>query len=617
MKKTLLLTAIFFFLSSLLKVLPFGESRWLSGLGGAFNGGASAQTIAAGSFYSLALCNDGTVRALGRNTYGNLGDGTVTQRLTPVQVKTGASGCVTYLCNITALAAGDQSLALKSDGTLWAWGWNANGQLGDGTTATKLTPVQVSGLTGITAVSAGAYYSLARKSDGTVWAWGYNNFGQLGDNTNTQRLTPVQVHGSGNVGFLTGITAVSAGMNTGGLGEAHSLALKSDGTVWAWGLNNRGQLGDGTNTNRTTPVQVSGLTGITAVSAGMYYSLALKSDGTVWAWGFNWYNDLGDGTNTDRWTPVQVHGPGNVGFLTGMKAVAAGMYHALALKNDGTVWAWGNNGSGQLGQGTWTNSTTPLQVLTGASGCSTYLCNITSIAAGYEHSLALKNDGTLWAWGGNGNGALGDNTVTYRTTPVQTIGLCTVMMPLPIELLSFDASPVQDNNEKYYVSCQWSTASEINNDYFTIERSQDGKIFSDIGLKKGAGNSNTTLYYEFDDQLPYTGLSYYRLKQVDYNGAFTYSQIRAVYIGTFGLITIYPNPSTDGSIQYIVASEAGGVASVNVYDVLGRTVISNTETLEGGVATKKLSTASLSSGSYLLQITNDNLEKTQKQFVIK
>ncbi|MBI4945790.1 MAG: SBBP repeat-containing protein [Bacteroidetes bacterium] len=185
--------------------------------------------------------------------------------------------------------------------------------------------------------------------------------------------------------------------------------------------------------------------------------------------------------------------------------------------------------------------------------------------------------------------------------------------PLPVELLYFNA--IAENNS--LVRCEWSTASEINNDYFSIERSKDGINFSQIGTVKGAGNSSVTLNYIFYDHEPYSGVSYYRLKQFDYNGAFSYSPIRPVYIGTLDLIIIYPNPSTDGSIDYTVASEAGGELSVKVYDVIGRKVISNTETLEGGVVTKKLSTAALSSGSYLLQITNGNLEKTQKQFVIR
>ncbi|MBI5299281.1 MAG: RCC1 repeat-containing protein, partial [Deltaproteobacteria bacterium] len=217
------------------------------------------------------------------------GNGTTTNSSTPVQVS-GLSG-------ITAIAGGSShSLALKSNGTVWAWGYNGSGQLGDGTTTERDTPVQVSGLSGVTAIASGNGHGLALKSDGTVWTWGYNTYGQLGDGTTTERHTPVQVLGS-----LSGVTAIA-----GGFSNNHSLALKSDGTVWAWGANDFGQLGDGTTTERHTPVQVSDLSGVTAIAGGSVHSLALKSDGTVWAWGYNSNGQLGDGSTTERDTPVQV-----------------------------------------------------------------------------------------------------------------------------------------------------------------------------------------------------------------------------------------------------------------------------------------------------------------------
>jgi hypothetical protein len=223
--------------------------------------------------------------------------------------------------------------------------------------------VQVNGLSDVKAVASGGAHSLALKNDGTLWAWGYNYFGQLGDNTNTNSNVPVQVSN------LSGVQAIAAGS------LHHSLALKNDGTLWAWGANGTGQLGDGTNADSNTPVQVDGLSGVQAIAAGDFHSLALKNDGTLWAWGNNDLGQLGDGTNADSNTPVQVNG------LSGVQAIAGSWGHSLALKNDGTLWAWGANWIGQLGDGTNSNSNTPVQV--------SNLSGVQAIAAGGDYSLAI------------------------------------------------------------------------------------------------------------------------------------------------------------------------------------------------------------------------------------
>ncbi|MBS4008594.1 MAG: Ig-like domain-containing protein [Clostridium sp.] len=292
------------------------------------------------------------------------------------------------------------SLALRGDGTVWAWGWNEQGQLGDRTTISRFAPARVFGLSSIASVSAGGIHSLALRIDGTVWAWGDNSVGQLGDGSTTRRLEPVQVSGPAN------IIAVAAGHH-------HSLALRNDGTVWAWGNNFSGQLGDGSTTRRLEPVQVSGLTNIIAVAAGYHHSLALRNDGVVLAWGNNSSGQLGDGSTAQRNTPVEVSGLGNAKFIT------AGKSHSLALRSDDTVSAWGNNSSGQLGDGTTARRLEPIQVSS--------LTNITTISAGWHHSLALRNDGTVWTWGWNGNGQLGDGTRSNRHTPVQVSVLTNVI----------------------------------------------------------------------------------------------------------------------------------------------------------------------------------------------
>jgi alpha-tubulin suppressor-like RCC1 family protein len=349
--------------------------------------------IAAGGSHSLALVADRTVRAWGFNQYGQVGDGTTTQRNAPVQVA--------GLTNVVALAAGARhSLALKADGTVWGWGQNSNGQLGDGTTTNRLVAIQAVGLTGVIAIAAGDSFSLGVKSDGTVWGWGNNSSGQLGDGTTTQRTTAVQVPG------LAGVTQVRAGAN-------FSMALKTDGapvgSVWTWGYNGAGQLGDGTQLQRLTPVRVLQLATGIGTGSGTQHALAVTSDGKAWGWGYNLSGQVGDGTAVMRLSPVQVV-PGS----KTMTQVAGGGGHTIAVDGQGVVWTWGHNGNGQLGEGTASGArSTP--------GFVSWLTRITQGSAGDAHSLALKDDGSVWAWGYNISGQLGDGTTTQRTLPVQIL----------------------------------------------------------------------------------------------------------------------------------------------------------------------------------------------------
>jgi alpha-tubulin suppressor-like RCC1 family protein len=345
-------------------------------------------SIAAGRYHNLALKDDGTVWAWGYNNYGQLGDGSTAQRNSPVGVLN--------LSNIVGIAAGIyHSIALAADGSVWTWGGNNYGQLGDGSYVQKTSPEKVSNLTNIVEIAAGLYHSVALGADGSVWAWGHNGNGELGDGTTTHRTSPVQVSN------LTNIAGIAAG-------NYHSLAVRADGSVWTWGYNYNGQLGIGSTVTRTSPVQVPNLTQIAGVAAGSFHSLALTTDGTLWAWGRNNYGQLGDGTTTQRYSPVEVSN------LTNIIEMAPSLYHSLALKADGTVWAWGYNNYGQLGDGTTTQRTSPVEV--------SNLSNVIGISAGDYHSLALKADGTIWAWGRNNYGQLGDGTIAQKNTPVAVHG---------------------------------------------------------------------------------------------------------------------------------------------------------------------------------------------------
>jgi len=270
-------------------------------------------------------------------------------------------------------------------------------------------------------ISASNGHNLALRIDGTVWACGRNISGQLGDGTTTSRSIPVQVMVSPGVA-LSEVTAVAAG-------NGHSLALKDDGTVWAWGVDNGGSPAN----NKSNPVQVlasSGVpfTGVTAIAAGGSFSLALKGDGTVWAWGTGQYGQLGNGSTANSSYPVQVTVSAGVD-LENITAITAGDRFALALKNDNTVWVWGYNGSGQIGDNTTTNRTRAVQLM--SSGLA--LSGVTAITAGVSHSLALRNDGTVWAWGMNIYGQLGDGTITTTGGP-----------SIPVQVLAEPGMPFTD-----------------------------------------------------------------------------------------------------------------------------------------------------------------------------
>ncbi len=312
------------------------------------------------------------------------------------------------------------SAALRSDGTVWAWGYNVDGELGNGaynpaSSPASATPGQVTDLTGAVAISSGGEHTAALRSDGTIWSWGDNRYGELGNGVTAAGApygsdSPVQA-----TGFVNGI-ALSAG-------AAHTLALTAAETVYAWGDNTYGQLGTGGTSSSSAPEQLSGLSAIVAVAAGAHHSLALGSNGAVWAWGYNASGELGYGAaGSTSGTPTQVS------TISGVTAIAAGgVYNgpgfSLALKSDGTVWAWGDNSAGELGNGSFTSSQTPVQVV-GVSGA-------VAIAAGQYHGLALTAGGQVWAWGANGDGQLGNGTTSGSSGHVNGVAVPAVVGSLP------------------------------------------------------------------------------------------------------------------------------------------------------------------------------------------
>ena len=293
----------------------------------------------------------------------------------------------------------NHALARKSDGTVWTWGANGNGQLGNNSTTNSALPVQVSGLSGVVAVTAGESSSFALKSDGTVWAWGNNGNGQLGDNSTTQRLVPVQVTG------LSGVSAIAAG-------RYHVAALKTDGTVWAWGYNCDGQLGNGTTSScgsaNPVPVQ-SAISGVVALSAGAYYVQALKTDGTVWAWGYNSSGQLGDGTTTARSWPALING------AAGIAALASGYESAYLVRSDGAVFAVGYNTDGELGNGTTNSSSTTSLVQAYLGGSQ---LTLTSSANPAQVGAAVTLTATLTGSSPTGTVTFKDGATVLATVPL-------------------------------------------------------------------------------------------------------------------------------------------------------------------------------------------------------
>lgn len=365
---------------------------------------ASAQNrVAAGSYHSVAVCSDNSVWVWGQNLTGQLGDGTNNNATLPIKLS-GLSDVRSAACGV------GHTLFLKNDGTVWSTGKNNLGQLGIGNLTDRNTPQQISALSGIIDIAAGDNHSLFLKNDGTVWACGVNAERQLGIGVGLGPSTPVQVTALSNIIGIAG-------------GGKFSLFLKSDGTVLACGENLEGQLGRGTFSQyEQNLVQVNTITGITAIAAGVSHSLFLKNDGTVWSVGYNVNGQLGDGTTTRRNNPVSINS------LTGVIKISAKARNSLFLKSDGTVWGCGSNMYGQIGDG---NSgalhaikSTPIQTSV-VSGISFIASGGEFASTPYGHSLFMKNDFTLWSSGLNTSGQLGISTPgVQQPTPQPVVSFC-------------------------------------------------------------------------------------------------------------------------------------------------------------------------------------------------
>lgn len=556
------------------------------------NPGNPIIAISAGKYTSIALAQDGTVFTWGRNSEGQLGNNSKVNIDSPVKVSKGAYSGTTYLGDnptnkIIHVSTGeDCSIALASDGIVYTWGKGGDGQLGNGTTTSNLTPIKVikgeyPGTTylgddpnnKIISVSAGYGYSLAIDENGFVYTWGNNSYGQLGNNSTVASNIPVKV----NKGDYQGTAYLGDDPNNKIIkaiaGDGHCIAVAQDGIVYTWGNNSKGQLGNESNVNSLIPVKVR---------MGEYAGTAFLGD--------NSSNKITD--------------------------VAIGNSHSLAIDQQGKVYAWGLNSEGQLGNNTKDNKNVPIKTLKGTYSGNTFLGDnadnkIIAIATGFTHSIALANNGTVYGWGFNTNGQLGDNTMTQKSSPVvvQVPG-----GPLPVQLVTFTA--------KYsgkFVNLNWQTATEVNNYGFEIERQSGGDqlalgIWKKIGFVKGNGNSNSYKNYSFSDDNSILGKIRYRLKQVDNDGKFEYSnevEVNTIPIQNDILLNQnYPNPFNPSTqIQFAVIKNTHAV--LTIYNILGEkiAVLFNGNAAAGQVYNVTFVGEKLTSGIYYYKLqTNEGTE---------
>jgi len=531
--------------------------------------------------FTLAIATNGTLWAFGYNGNGQLGDGTTTDRTLPVQI--GTDNNWVYLS-----AASRHALAIKADGTLWSWGDNSSYSLGDGTNVSRSVPKQVGTDTNWKTVSTHREVVIALKSNGTIWRWGSDGHG----NGSPSGMWPL----------LQYTIPTQIGTDTDWIwverGNTFSMALKSDGSRWGYGAFLSGVAGNGN-------VQ-AGSSGFIQLDAGPWQSISIgahalgvKQDGSLWSWGDNSGGQVGNGSIANS-----VNAPVLIDNSHKWKVVSTG-YNIIsesgisfAVRDDNTLWSWGGaRASGTvftLGQGTTVPTSIPKQV-----GDNT---NWNSVSAGGNYTAGIQSDNTLWTWGYISSGQLGNGATSQTGEYVLSPFKVSCATPLPVTLQQFSVTEAE-----FLINLKWTTSSETNADHFEIQRSLDTKTWYAIGAIKAEGSQSNVRNYEFTDSLPLPGKNYYRLKMIDLDQTSAYSSVRYVKVDAHSIV-LFPNPVSD----ILLIDDPRSVKKIELVDVNGRIVGKYQLYPKSGINVK-----SLSAGLYLVLITKQNGSIQRQRIVVK
>ncbi len=524
-------------------------------------------TVATGNAanHSIAVSSSGTLFGWGENVNGQVGDNTTINRTSPAAISTENDWKVVAV-------NGSHTMAIRLNGELWGWGQNAGGELGDGTADNKLEPTRIGSATDWDTLSAGAGFMHAIKSDGTLWAWGYGGYNQLGVWAGVNVYTPTLVN------TATDWKAVSGGVFS-------AAALKTDGTLWQWGNGYYQGAPSG------VPIQIGTDTDWKTIAHGAEHNLALKNNGTLWAWGNNLTGQLGDGTSGGVHTGL----PRQIGTDNNWVMIAAGGAASFAIKADGSLWGWGSNAYGQLGDGTTIDKAVPTQIGTDTDW--------KFIVAGGYYTLAQKNDGTLWGSGLNDKGQLGMG----HTTNISTFTPLNCGTVLPITWLSFTAT-----KQGAAAMLTWQTTNEQNTAYFDVERAVFTGGFERIGTVRASGNSIAPTTYNFTDATPLMTANFYRIKQVDNDGTFSYTPVRRVNFDetASSSLVVYPVPAST-LLTVSLPQQLAGPTLVTIHSIDGRLVHQQQVSLQGGPLLN-VNISALPNGIYQMKAATSQQQVTTK-----